>query len=86
MPHKRIKESVFFQNAILLTESSLIEDPAFTFKVEASENKVEYDLFTHLDTINPDQLESFSGSLNQAAEAMEFFLIRDLNEGQYRGY
>ena len=82
LPHARIKESISIDDGIIGTDNETIDNDTFTLKVEVSGNKVEYDLFTHRDTIPSDQIESLSNELNKARDALVFFVMRKAKNSQ----
>ncbi len=73
----RIKESVSVAGGYLLTNSETIEHEAFTFQsITSDSNKVEFELFTHLDELSSEELGSYLEKLNEALDEIGVLIKR----------
>ncbi|MBF8263290.1 MAG: hypothetical protein HW387_955 [Parachlamydiales bacterium] len=78
LPDARTRETIEVHGGSLDTPSDTIEHKAFTFSTNASRSdRIECELMTHLNVLDPKDLPSFCEKLNEASQAMEIFVDKN---------
>jgi hypothetical protein len=76
LDHQRIKETVSVKGGHLLTNNVTIEHDIFTFNCLTKDNQVEFELFTNLDELLPEDFDSYLEKLDEAVDEIDVLIKR----------